>query len=206
MTHRFARHIALGLSLVAVAAGCGSDSKSGDTAATTAAAAVTTAASPATSPDTTEAGDSSGYGDDTDTTVAAESPAATSPASSSPAAAAADATLSLATVGDLGDVIVDASGFTVYLFTPDGTGPSTCTEGCATAWPPVLADAAPTVGDGLDATLVGTTDRADGTTQVTYAGHPLYRFGGDSAAGDANGQEVGDVWYVLDATGTAVEG
>jgi predicted lipoprotein with Yx(FWY)xxD motif len=205
MTHRFARPIVLGLALVAVAAGCGSDSKSNDAAATTAVAVTNPAA-----PDTTAAGAPS--------TTAAAAPDTTAPAATTAettaattavteaSTAAADATISLATVDEYGDVIVDASGFTLYLFSPDGTGPSTCTEGCATAWPPVLADAAPTVGDGLDATLVGTTERADGTTQVTYAGHPLYRFGGDSAAGDANGQEVGNVWYVLDATGTAVEG
>ena len=202
MTHRFARHIVLGLALVAVAAGCGSDSTSDDAADTTA-VAVTTAAAPDTTepaaPETTAAAAPDTATPDT------TAPAVTTPASEAPAAGA-DATISLATVDELGDVIVDAEGFTLYLFTPDGTGPSTCTEGCATAWPPVLVDAAPTGGDGLDATLVGTTERADGTTQVTYAGQPLYRFGGDAAAGDANGQEVGDVWYVLDATGTAVEG
>lgn len=199
MTHRLARHIALALALVAVAAGCGSDSKSDDAADTTAAAVTTPApdTSAPAAPETTAAAP--------DTTPASTTPEETTPASEAPPATG-DATISLATVDELGDVIVDSSGFTLYLFSPDGTGPSTCTEGCATAWPPVLADAAPTVGDGLDASLVGTTDRADGTTQVTYAGHPLYRFGGDAVAGDANGQEVGDVWYVLDATGTAVEG
>ena len=71
-----------------------------------------------------------------------------------------------------------------------------------TSWPPQVEIAA--VGDGLDMALVGTITRADGTVQATYNGWPLYYFGGDSAAGDVNGQGVNDVWWVIDASGTPI--
>lgn len=103
---------------------------------------------------------------------------------------------------DLGEILVDADGRSLYLFVPDGQGESTCYDTCAENWPPVPAAAS--VGDGLDAGLLGTTERTDGTTQATYDGWPLYLFAGDAAAGDTNGQGLNDVWYVLDAAGQAV--
>ena len=60
------------------------------------------------------------------------------------------------------------------------------------------------VGDGLDAGLLGTTERTTGDTQATYNGWPLYYFGGDAAAGDTNGQGINEVWYVVDAAGDAI--
>ena len=65
-------------------------------------------------------------------------------------------------------------------------------------------DEAPTAGEGADESLLGTTERDDGEMQVTYDGHPLYTFASDTAPGDTNGQGVGEVWYVVDATGKAV--
>jgi predicted lipoprotein with Yx(FWY)xxD motif len=117
-----------------------------------------------------------------------------------------DATIGLANNGNLGKVLIDANGDTVYLFEKD-TGPkSTCTGGCASTWPPVRATGKPTVADGLSAAKVGTTPRSDGKPQVTYAGHPLYRYQGDSKPGDATGQGInayGALWYVVSSSGAA---
>jgi predicted lipoprotein with Yx(FWY)xxD motif len=140
---------------------------------------------------------------------AAPSEAAPSEAApSEPAASAAtgDATIAL-TTNALGTMIVDADGKSLYAFMPDSAGTSTCYDDCATNWPPLLADdpAAMSVGDGLDASKLTTTDRTDGTKQVKYGDWPLYYFAGDAAAGDTNGQGVGTKWYVVDATGAMIK-
>jgi predicted lipoprotein with Yx(FWY)xxD motif len=117
------------------------------------------------------------------------------------------ATIGEADVGGLGKILVDSSGRTVYLFEKDTGSQSTCSGGCAVQWPPVTTKGKPTVGSGLTASKVGTTARADGTKQVTYDGHPLYLFKGDSGSGDASGQGVnafGALWYVLSPAGNAV--
>ncbi|HEY6531323.1 MAG TPA: hypothetical protein VIY72_03405 [Acidimicrobiales bacterium] len=102
----------------------------------------------------------------------------------------------------LGPVVVDGKGLTLYLFTTD-TGPqSTCYDACATAWP--FLEGPATAGDGVDAGDLGTTTRTDGSVQVTYFGHPLYYYSGDGAPGDVSGQDVGGVWFVVDAEGAAV--
>jgi predicted lipoprotein with Yx(FWY)xxD motif len=113
-----------------------------------------------------------------------------------------DADLTLAD-SDFGDILVDADGNTVYLFTPDAQGASTCNGQCAANWPP-LAEVT-TVGDGLDDDLLGTTTRSDGKAQATYNGWPLYRFAADRAPGDTNGQGVNGSWFVVDADGDKVE-
>ena len=105
----------------------------------------------------------------------------------------------------LGPVLTDGEGWTVYLFKVDKNGESACYDGCETTWPPLEANGAPTAGEGIDDSLLGTTERTDGTTQVTYAGHPLYRYAEDKAPGDTNGQKVGDVWFVVAASGDPVE-
>ncbi len=102
----------------------------------------------------------------------------------------------------LGDILVDQDGNTLYLFLPDAQGPSVCNDGCAAAWPPLLSG--PVAGDGVDAGLLGTATRADGSEQVTYNGWPLYYYADDAAAGDTNGQGVNDVWYVVSAGGDAI--
>ncbi|MGB5760077.1 MAG: hypothetical protein WBM50_24395 [Acidimicrobiales bacterium] len=111
--------------------------------------------------------------------------------------------IALAT-SDLGDIIVDGDGNTMYLFVPDAQGDSTCYDECEAAWP-IVAEVTD-VGDGLDASLLGTTERTNGDVQATYNGWPLYYFANDAAVGDTNGQGLNDVWYVLDATGTAIGG
>jgi len=108
----------------------------------------------------------------------------------------------------LGQVLVDHNGLTVYLFLADkGTMSSCNSAGCVQYWPPVLTTGAPQAGSGVTASLLGTTARADGTTQVTYAGHPLYRFVNDKAPGDATGQDVnafGAPWYVVSPSGAQI--
>ena len=96
----------------------------------------------------------------------------------------------------LGDILTDASGMTLYMFTKDGPNVSNCYDECATAWPPVMSADAPTgpssVTDGL-----GLTARKDGAQQVTYNGMPLYYWFKDANPGDTTGQNVGGVWYVV---------
>jgi predicted lipoprotein with Yx(FWY)xxD motif len=116
------------------------------------------------------------------------------------------ATIGLASNGNLGKILVDAKGDTVYLFQKDTSTKSTCTGSCATNWPPLRATGTPTLGNGLSG-KVGTTPRSDGKPQVTYAGHPVYLYAGDSKPGDTNGQGInayGANWYVLSPSGAAV--
>lgn len=125
---------------------------------------------------------------------------------------AAAATHSSATVmvagSKLGRILVDSRGRTLYLFEKDSRGRSACAGACAGYWPPLLTTAKPIAGKGAKKTLLGTTRRADGTTQVTYAGHPLYRFVQDTKPGQTTGEGLSDFgagWYVLAPTGTKIE-
>jgi len=128
----------------------------------------------------------------------------------SPPPAAPTATGTVINIGStkLGQVLVDSNGLTVYLFLADkGTMSSCNSAGCMQYWPAVLTTGAPQAGSGVTASLLGTTARADGTTQVTYAGHPLYRFINDKAAGEATGQGVnafGAPWYVVSPSGAQI--
>ena len=137
-------------------------------------------------------------GDDTTTPA----PAATESPTVEESPPADTATVQLAD-SDLGSILVDAEGMTLYLFEADTDGTSTCYDECADAWP-ALVDDAPTAGDGVDDALLDTTERDDGELQVTYAGQPLYYFAADQAPGDTEGQGLNDVWYVVDAEGAAV--
>ena len=116
-------------------------------------------------------------------------------------------------VGDvqgLGKVLVDGQGFTLYLFVPDHQGQSTCYGTCADGWPPLLLPAgatAPLAGKGIDASLLGTTKRTDGSVQITYNNWPLYTWQGDSTPGEATGQGInslGGLWYVLSPSGAEI--
>jgi predicted lipoprotein with Yx(FWY)xxD motif len=107
---------------------------------------------------------------------------------------------------DLGRILVDSQGRTLYLFEKDKNGKSACSDACASAWPPLTGGA--TAGTGAEAKLLGTTKRSDGSTQATYNGWPLYLYEGDSAAGQTTGQgldQFGAEWYVLAPTGKKVE-
>ena len=103
-------------------------------------------------------------------------------------------------------MLVDADGMTLYMFKPDSMDESKCTDDCAGAWPPLtLATGTPVAGDAVDQSLLTTAPRATGEPQVAYNGHRLYRFSGDSAAGDTNGEGVADVWYAVTPAGDAVD-
>jgi predicted lipoprotein with Yx(FWY)xxD motif len=110
---------------------------------------------------------------------------------------------------DLGDVLVDGSGMTLYMFVPDqqGNGSPTCYGDCAKTWPPLEAAESGVFlpGEGVDQSLFGTVARKNGTQQVTYHTLPLYLFSGDKAAGDVNGQGLGDMWWVVDAAGEPIQ-
>jgi predicted lipoprotein with Yx(FWY)xxD motif len=128
------------------------------------------------------------------------------PTATAKAAGGSSATVSVANTG-LGKILVDSQGRTLYLFVQDTGTKSTCSGGCATAWPPLRASGKPTAGSGVKASLLGTTPRSDGKPQVTYDGHPLYGYQSDSKPGDTNGQGVngfGAPWYVVAPTGNAI--
>jgi len=132
--------------------------------------------------------------------------ATASPAASAPEGGAA--TVSLKSVSGVEDkALAGPDGHTVYLFEGDENGKPTCSGPCSGIWPPVTASGMPSAGSGLDQSKLGTVKRADGSTQVTYAGHPLYYYTGDSGPGTAKGQGLkafGSEWYVLGATGDKI--
>jgi predicted lipoprotein with Yx(FWY)xxD motif len=114
-----------------------------------------------------------------------------------------------ATSTNLGMILVDGSGRTLYLFEKDQPNQSACAGACVAAWPVDQSSGAPKAGSGVKASLLGTIKRGDGTTQVTYNQHPLYYYAGDSQAGQHNGQDInafGAEWYVLTPAGKAVGG
>jgi predicted lipoprotein with Yx(FWY)xxD motif len=108
----------------------------------------------------------------------------------------------------LGKILVDSKGLTLYLFAADTGTSSTCSGACAAAWPPLITKGKPTAGSGVKASLLGTTKRSDGTLEVTYAGHPLYTYAGDTGPGQTTGQalpQFGAPWYVVGADGKAIK-
>jgi predicted lipoprotein with Yx(FWY)xxD motif len=135
------------------------------------------------------------YGGDANTTAA-------------PPAKSSSGTATIATKKTkLGTILVDSKGRTLYLWVADKGGRSVCDGGCAQAWPPVLTKGAPKAAGAVKANLLGTTKRADGTTEVTYKGHPLYTFVEDHAPGDTTGQGsngFGALWWVLSPAGQAI--
>jgi predicted lipoprotein with Yx(FWY)xxD motif len=129
-------------------------------------------------------------------------------ASSSPPKTASGraATISVSS-GGLGSVLVDSQGRTLYMFSRDSGSMSECSGPCAVNWPPLKVSGKPTIGGGAKASLVSTTARSDGTKQVTYNGHPLYRFQSDKNAGDTNGEGItafGGSWFALSPAGDQI--
>jgi predicted lipoprotein with Yx(FWY)xxD motif len=154
-------------------------------------------------------------GDDT-TTVATDEPEVTTTADPGQEATttteAMDTTTSAAEVAmdgvhateaDLGTILVDPDGFTLYVFTADSDGESACYDACAETWPPVAADTQ--ISSDLDESMFGSIERTDGITQLTVNGMPLYLFASDTSPGDTSGQGVNDVWFVVDAEGNMIE-
>jgi predicted lipoprotein with Yx(FWY)xxD motif len=164
-------------------------------------------------------------GEDDEETSAAEAPAAEeSAAEASAETSAEDATAEKAkkqedgdgggkpgttiTTGDsqYGEILFDGSDQAIYLFDKESSKASECYGACAEAWPPVLTEGEPRAGGAADAKLLGTTERDDGSTQVTYDGHPLYYYV-DDPAGEVlchNVDEFGGLWLVLEPSGDAV--
>jgi predicted lipoprotein with Yx(FWY)xxD motif len=121
--------------------------------------------------------------------------------------AAAGATAVKTRHGSLGTFLVDGSGRTLYLFKKDNSSKSTCSGACAAAWPPLVTTSKAVASGSARKALLGTSKRSDGRTQVTYHGHPLYRFSGDGKPGDTNGQglkEFGGKWYAVGPSGKRV--
>ena len=108
----------------------------------------------------------------------------------------------------LGTFLVNAKGRTLYLWDADKGSTSTCTAACAQAWPPLTTTSTPKAGGAVKASLLGTTKRSDGSREVTYAGHPLYTFAGDTQAGQTTGQGsngFGAPWWVVTPAGKALQ-
>jgi len=124
---------------------------------------------------------------------------------SGPSNSSADAVTVKAVSSPLGTILVDQDGKTLYLFEADSMNKSNCSGGCLSLWPAVMANGKTTAGSGVSAGMIGT---ATGSSQVTYAGHPLYWFAGDTAPGDTNGEgltDFGGAWYAVSPAGKAVE-
>jgi predicted lipoprotein with Yx(FWY)xxD motif len=167
------------LAIGVAAAGCGSSSSSGAPAAS---GGGTSASSGSSS------GRSYGYGGGSGNSTASSSSVTLKTASS-----------------PLGTILVDQDGKTLYLFEADSTNKSNCSGGCLALWPPVTAKVKATAGSGVSGGMIGT---ATGSSQVTYNGHPLYWFSGDTKAGDTNGQgldDFGGEWYAISPAGKAVQ-
>ncbi|HEX7301185.1 MAG TPA: hypothetical protein VF257_19460 [Solirubrobacteraceae bacterium] len=109
----------------------------------------------------------------------------------------------------LGKIVVDGKSRTLYLFEKDKNGKSRCSGACADNWPPLLTKGKPKASGSVKASKLGTTKRSDGTTQVTYGGHPLYRFVADkNKPGSTKGQGLdafGAEWYVVGTNGKKIE-
>lgn len=108
----------------------------------------------------------------------------------------------------LGTLLAAGSGRTVYLFEKDKGTTSSCAGACASLWPPVTTTGTPSATGTAHGNMLGTTRRSDGSIQVTYAGHPLYYFAGDHAAGNTTGQglkDFGAAWYVLSPNGHKID-
>ncbi len=132
-------------------------------------------------------------------------PEAASPEPESPAPPEAGVTVDTAE-SELGTILTDADGRTLYVFLNDSEGESTCYDDCAQTWPALEAEGDLQAGEGVDASLLGTTERQDGALQVTYNAMPLYSFADDAQPGDTNGQGIGDVWFVVSSEGEPIRG
>ncbi len=116
------------------------------------------------------------------------------------------AQISVANHGKYGDILVDGSGRTLYMFTGDGLNTPTCYSPCTKLWQPFISPSGGVaVGQGVSSSLVGIVIRTGGRRQVVYNGHPLYYFSKDAAPGDINGQGVKGAWFVVSPSGNPVE-
>lgn len=174
------RLLLLALAVAALVAGCGSDDDSGDDGA-----APTPAADTATAPE----------------------PQATGTQEAESAEPRSDGTTIRLGDSQYGQVLFDRGGQAIYLFDKETSDESECYGDCAAEWPPVLTEGEPQAGEGIDAELLGTTERDDGTTQVTYNGHPLYFYAheGKNEVRCHNVPGFGGIWLALGADGNRID-
>jgi predicted lipoprotein with Yx(FWY)xxD motif len=147
----------------------------------------------------------SSSGSSSGSTSSSTSPSAAAPASS--ASGSASSTVITTKTSSGGSFLTNSAGRAIYLFVADSSGKSTCSGACASAWPPVVATGQPTAAGGAQASDLGTITRSDGTKQVTYDGHPLYYFVGDTGPGTDKGQGVdgfGAKWWLVAPTGSSI--
>ena len=146
----------------------------------------------------------------TSSSTGAAAPASSAAAAPSSAASGASGAAMIKTASSSGDTfLTDGTGRAVYLWAKDTGNASTCTGACAGAWPPVTTTGSPTASGSAQASDLGTITRSDGTKQVTYDGHPLYYFAGDSGPGTASGQgsdNFGAKWWLVAPSGSDVTG
>jgi predicted lipoprotein with Yx(FWY)xxD motif len=124
--------------------------------------------------------------------------------SSQTASSSGDGVVSVANNPKLGKILVDSKGMTLYLFKKDKGGKSSCSGACAEVWPPLTTSGAPKPQNGAEASLLSTTKRDDGSTQVVYNNWPLYTYVSDTKPGDAKGndfEQFGAEWYALTPAG-----
>lgn len=118
------------------------------------------------------------------------------------------ATVTSAQSSKYGVVLESSAGRTLYMLTADTSTSSACDASCAQIWTPLATTGAPMAGSGVQASMLATITRSDGSKQVTYGGHPLYTFSGDSGSGQVNGEGItsfGGTWYVLATSGQPVK-
>lgn len=140
-------------------------------------------------------------------TAAGSTTAGSTPAGTPASNGSATATVIESHAGSAGSFLTNSSGRALYLWAADSMNKSTCSGACAGAWPPVTAMGKVTAADGAKAADLGTITRSDGSKQVTYSGHPLYYFAGDSGAGQTNGQgsdSFGAKWWLVAPGGTKI--
>lgn len=184
---------ALALVAALLIAGCGGGSSTTSNA--------TTEASEPAAAETEASGNEAGYGAEAGAKPAGE---AEPKGEAEPSGEATP--ISLGEAAGVGKVLVDAEGMTLYYFEKDqkGSGKSKCEGACAAAWPPLTTEGEGEAMKGVKAAMLGTIEREDGTTQVTYAGWPLYTYAGDQKAGEDNGTDskaFGASWYPLHSNG-----
>jgi predicted lipoprotein with Yx(FWY)xxD motif len=185
MKKRYGAFAAAALMVALVIAGCGSGGGS---------------SSSSTSAEATNSGSGAAGSEEAATTTEKATPEK----ASAPTGEAT--TVAVGTASGVGQVLVDSKGMTLYYFEKDqkGSGESKCEGACAGAWPPLTTSAAAEAMSGVQKSMLGTIERPDGTTQVTYAGWPLYTFVEDKKPGEDNGTDskaFGASWYPLHPNG-----
>ena len=131
----------------------------------------------------------------------------TKSASAKPAAAKSSGLTISTAKGSMGTYLVGSSGRALYMFAADHGGKSACSGSCAQNWPPLTSASTPKAGGAVKASDFGSITRSDGSKQVTYSGHPLYYYIGDSSSGSTSGQgstAFGAKWWLMSPGGAVL--